>query len=243
MRRKQGFTLVELLVVVAIIAILIAILFPVFANARKKSRQASCLSNIRQLTTSIKMYAGDNDDQYPYALYNDPQRSSWGDVIFAGYVNNDQIYDCPAGQLRMDRLTAVNMPQSRFIRAYEGYVAQGFSYGINAMPLNLSLNPQVTTGGPAGIRQGQVEDASSTILIADTGFYSINQSPYVIYRGTTGAGDYRLDYLKWELDVVRHGQPGKFNAAFCDGHAKYQDLSLTIVPAENVNMWTVSRYN
>ena len=47
--RRRGFTLIELLVVIAIIAILAAILFPVFAKARAKARQASCLSNVKQI--------------------------------------------------------------------------------------------------------------------------------------------------------------------------------------------------
>lgn len=243
MRAKRGFTLIELLIVIAIIAILAAILFPVFNNARKKSLETSCISNLRQLTTAIKMYAGDNDDQFPYALYGDIARSAWGDVIYQGYVNNDQIYDCPAGSLHMDRLTGVNVQQSRFIRAYEGYAGVGYSYGLNAMPRNLSLNPPITEGGPAGERQGQVDDASGTILIADAGYNTLNTSPYVIYCGTTDAGDYRLEYIYWELDATRHGQNWKFNAGFCDGHAKKIDLRQTIVPVENVNMWTIPRYN
>ena len=46
---RSGFTLIELLVVIAIIAILAAILFPVFAQAREKARQATCLSNLKQI--------------------------------------------------------------------------------------------------------------------------------------------------------------------------------------------------
>ena len=56
---RRGFTLIELLVVIAIIAILASILFPVFARAREKARQTSCLSNIKQLALGCIMYAED----------------------------------------------------------------------------------------------------------------------------------------------------------------------------------------
>jgi len=65
MRKTRGFTLIELLVVIAIIAILAAILFPVFAKARAKARQASCLSNNRQIATAMLSYAQDYDETMP----------------------------------------------------------------------------------------------------------------------------------------------------------------------------------
>jgi len=64
-RQRWGFTLIELLVVIAIIAILAAILFPVFAQARDKARQASCLSNCKQMGTAWMMYTQDYDETFP----------------------------------------------------------------------------------------------------------------------------------------------------------------------------------
>src|SRR5579862_8575103 len=64
-RSRSAFTLIELLVVIAIIAILASILFPVFAQARAKARQATCLSNMKQIGLGILMYAEDYDETMP----------------------------------------------------------------------------------------------------------------------------------------------------------------------------------
>ena len=70
--KRRGFTLIELLVVIAIIAILAAILFPVFARAREKARQASCQSNLKQITLAFLMYMSDYDQRFPIASQNPP---------------------------------------------------------------------------------------------------------------------------------------------------------------------------
>jgi prepilin-type N-terminal cleavage/methylation domain-containing protein len=63
--RRNGFTLVELLTVIGIIAVLSAILFPVFARARAKARQARCLSNLQQIGVAIETYVQDNHGFLP----------------------------------------------------------------------------------------------------------------------------------------------------------------------------------
>lgn len=65
LRSRKGFTLIELLVVIAVIGILAAMIFPVFSRAREKARQASCLSNVKQLLLAGTMYCQDWDQQWP----------------------------------------------------------------------------------------------------------------------------------------------------------------------------------
>src|SRR5687768_3106386 len=62
---RGGFTLIEILFVVAIIAILASILFPVFQRARESARRASCQSNLRQIGLAILQYTQDYDEAMP----------------------------------------------------------------------------------------------------------------------------------------------------------------------------------
>lgn len=78
MMKRQGFTLIELLVVIAIIAILAAILFPVFAGAKEKARQATCSSNMRQISMALLMYAENNEGCAP--LYWDGVTPQGNDI-------------------------------------------------------------------------------------------------------------------------------------------------------------------
>ncbi len=120
---RTGFTLIELLVVIAIIAILAAILFPVFARAREKARQASCASNLKQLSLSLMQYAQDYDESFPdsyvlgpgprgyyggwsiteyaHRLYTDDTQTVLAGIgrILDPYVKNSQVFRCPSDPL------------------------------------------------------------------------------------------------------------------------------------------------
>jgi len=78
--------------VIAIIAILAAILFPVFARAREKARQTSCLNNIKQLATAAMMYSQDYDEKVlPSYLFG-----YWWTSMLQPYIKNTNIYICPS---------------------------------------------------------------------------------------------------------------------------------------------------
>src|SRR5579872_3193597 len=85
-RLKSGFTLIEMLVVIAIIAILTAILFPVFAQAREAARKTSCLSNMKQVGLATLLYVQDYDETFPMNLYfgDDPSpcvATAWSVIL------------------------------------------------------------------------------------------------------------------------------------------------------------------
>ena len=93
--------------VIAIIAILAAILFPVFAQAREKARQTGCLSNVKQIGLGVQMYLQDYDEYVPRNAFADPPRVAegahftncssprWMDVM-QPYVKNTQLHNCPS---------------------------------------------------------------------------------------------------------------------------------------------------
>jgi prepilin-type N-terminal cleavage/methylation domain-containing protein/prepilin-type processing-associated H-X9-DG protein len=106
-RCPSGFTLIELLVVIAIIAVLAALLFPVFAKAREKARQATALSNLKQIGTALVMYTADYDDHLPnrWPLWPGYREFYWrvdkGDLpaLLKGYIPNAQVWFSPEDRL------------------------------------------------------------------------------------------------------------------------------------------------
>ena len=108
--KKSAFTLVELLIVVAIILILAAILFPVFARRHTESPRSSCQSNLKQIGLGFLQYTQDYDEVFPRTkVFNlsaslppsYAQPFGWADAL-QPYLKSTQIFQCPSGQMNAE---------------------------------------------------------------------------------------------------------------------------------------------
>lgn len=154
-RKLLGFTLTELLIVIAIIAVLTAILFPVFLSVRAKGRQTVCISNLRQLGMAVFQYAGDYDDHYPYG--GDPSDLNtttwqnwkngkyWPQIqqmqhenltipnVMNGYVKDRGVWRCPSDTGFSRGGSFEDIPMDAHPSCFEAY---GMSY-LYTTPLAL----------------------------------------------------------------------------------------------------------
>jgi len=198
---RKGFTLIELLVVIAIIAILASILFPVFARAREKARQTSCMSNIKQLVLGVNMYAQDYDETLPRGAFDldgtwDGADDTTWRMLILPYVKNAQIFQCPSKKMASSPFDGQSLVDG----------AQRAGYAINY--------EHYTSGSPtppSGQSLGSVEDASACVLLWE--------APDASPNFWLGVQANTPNHIRTDEAATRHN--GGQNCGFVDGHAKW----------------------
>ena len=202
-RARSSFTLIELLVVIAIIAILAALLSPSLNLARAQAKSASCLSNIRQLTFAMIMYANDNHNNL--IDYNLSRSGTWihwaqGIVPYLSKKEGTGLASEPWLGWNFFRCPAEADPT---VWTY------GVNYTAQLLPPIFTYPPEKPgfAGWPAS---GRLSDLPSrTMLVADT---SLQPN---IYNPQTRPLDHASDY---DSNSVLLGGGLRYNGAAFDRH-------------------------
>ncbi|MBC7808612.1 MAG: DUF1559 domain-containing protein [Akkermansiaceae bacterium] len=218
-RSQSAFTLIELLVVIAIIAILAAILFPVFAQARDKARQASCMSNQKQIGLGLIQYIQDFDELFPLLQDDTPNGFYWWGQLVRPYMSQNS--DAPAG-------TVYNCPS--FPKG-DQWMQYGLHYDLRERELGRVPEPSETVM-VAEKGQNSEEGGSFTAFMpwewlwTDTAFKDGNQASGLCSNPTPAKYDLDRDIdskdaWSWPnaaMPRYRHAKTGNF--IFVDGHVK-----------------------
>lgn len=235
-RRCQGFTLIELLVVISIIALLIGILLPALAGARRTARTVVCMSNVRQITLGLMIYAEQNNQFLPPAEANTTLNglsglATWHVVVWE-FINNGAFqgssftgtngnYDYLAGSVFECPLAG----ESRF-GGFDTSDHRRNGYGLTiSIPGAFGESAMNTTNQVIRVREPQnintLESPSATMMLTDArGFfveyYDRGRALNSMEAGFGVAGGMLAA-------LGRHG-PDKWNMAFFDGSARMIDF-------------------
>jgi prepilin-type N-terminal cleavage/methylation domain-containing protein/prepilin-type processing-associated H-X9-DG protein len=245
-RRRSGFTLIELLVVIAIIAILAAILFPVFAQAREKARATSCLSNQKQIGTSMMMYVQDYDEAMPLAVGTavvgaTTVAANWGVDLIGGtnvstaivpagssapsllspYMKNNQIVVCPSASVRASTTSgAVSYMYNDLAAAQSQASFAAVSQTVVMCESSSASGAMIGAATPLRLGVGHAVVRS----ISYNGGASLAAIPttLALVPAVQPITTVVMDQTSL-VDVTRHSGGGNF--LYADGHAKWSKVT------------------
>ena len=199
----RGFTLIEILLFLAIVAALVAVLFAALSQARERSRRTTCQSNLRQIALAIQQYVQDNDGAYPVGIGSEAGEggrliaSDWNHKLLP-YVKSALLFYCPTSPDEAPNRIGIPAAQKAFTN----------SYTYNAMRLNLF--PQT---GPKGITESLLANAATVWVNVDDGWITPDEEYHYLRRvEKTSCG-------RKVTGSTLHSGGG--NYSFVDGHVKW----------------------
>jgi prepilin-type processing-associated H-X9-DG protein/prepilin-type N-terminal cleavage/methylation domain-containing protein len=196
MRRwlRAGFALTELLIVVAVIVLLAAMMFPVFAQAREAARRTRCLTNLRQLGLAHRMYVHDHDDTLP--AWDMP--AAWGSLLWTEFL---RPYYRDSRLLDEGLASPVERESNTWLSGYALLTWGPDGNDTRENPYwRWPGSPSWPTEKQSSMQLAEVRRPSETVQFVDGGTFRNNS--------LFGSSIIRLQHPN-----------GRFNAAFVDGHA------------------------
>lgn len=223
-QRLGGFTLIELLVVITIIAILAAILFPVFSQAKSAAKRATSIANLKQIAASMEMYASDNEDHAPGVTLGAAlvvKEEYWQKL--QPYTKNLKVFMSPE-----DRFTNCDQLTTNLGGYSLGIPDRGcMGYGFNHKALSEIPTEFGSFSTSSGVSLSSIVRPSSTFTFGDSDGITLPMG-HTLNVSLWGGMDLvpEANLLRWRISgqeltstkQLRHG--GQFQMAFADGHAK-----------------------